>query len=553
MINITRLSAVLLEFRSMKILLSILSVLAVSATMAQPSFNLTIEEVPFAESPGVHSFAMGQHDGKWLIVGGRTDGLHRRQPWAAFLPEGSNVNAYVIDPVSLNVWAAPLSALPNVQFEQLQSTNMEFTQRDTVLYIMGGYGRSEAQNDHVTHAVLTAVNLPSAITAIISGTPIAQHFRHIVDGRMAVTGGYLHHLDGYFYQVGGQYFEGRYNPQGPNSGPGFIQNYTEAIQKFRIEDDGSALNIAEYTTTVDAANLHRRDYNLVPQIFPDGTHGFTAFTGVFQHDADLPWLNTVDILPDSYAVNNDFNQLLNQYHSALLPVHDGISNQMHTLFFGGIGRYYFDPQSGTLIDDPAVPFVKTISLVTRDSDGMMTETALPMEMPSYLGSGAEFIPLKSLQYINGKILILDELPVGLPTLVGHVFGGIESSARNIFFVNDGTQSHASNRLFKVFIERTTTSVSIGTVITGREVFRMNLYPNPVSDVLTVELSAPFETRGILSILSMNGQTVRKIDVHTGPQSHKKVAIDCTALPAGHYVVRFDTGAFYKEDTVIIKK
>ncbi len=537
----------------MKTFLPVLLTLLAGSLFAQPSFNLTIEEVAFMESPGVHSFSMGEHDGKWLVVGGRTDGLHRRQPWAAFLPEDNNVNAYVIDPATLSVWAAPLTSLPTIQFEQLQSTNMEFTQRDTVLYVIGGYGRSDMQNDHVTHALLTAINLPGAIAAVMGGAAIAPHFRYVEDSRMAVTGGYLHFLDGKFYQVGGQYFEGRYNPQGPNNGPGFIQQYTEAIQQFRIEDNGSTLIIADYSEQVDAAHLHRRDYNLVPQVFPDGTEGFTAFSGVFQHDVDLPWLNTVDITPDGYVVNNSFNQLLNQYHSAHLPVYDGMGNQMHTIFFGGIGRYYLDQQSGTLIDDPAVPFVKTISLVTRDADGSMTETALPIEMPAYLGSGAEFVPLKTVNYLNGEILTLDDLPVGEQVLVGYVFGGIESSARNIFFVNDGTQSDASNRLFKVFVEKTATSVNSGTVITGREVFGMKLYPNPVSDVLHLELTVPFATKGTVSILSLKGETVAKQSIDVKIRDSNKTTIDCSKLSAGTYMVRFDNGALMREDSVIIKK
>lgn len=536
-----------------RLLLSSLLILSGLLVSAQARFSVSIEEVGFPTSVGVHSFAVGQYDGKWLIIGGRKDGLHRRQPNSSFLAVDNNVNAYVIDPVSLQVWSASLANLPVALFEQVQSTNMEFAQRDTVLYFMGGYGRSNAQNDHVTHALLSAVNLPGAIAAVISGGDLTLHFRYISDSRMAVTGGYLHLLNGTFYQVGGQYFEGRYNPMGPNNGPGFIQQYKEAIQKFNIVDNGSELVISDYSETVDAANLHRRDYNLVPQIFPNGAAGLTAFSGVFQHTQDLPWLNTVDILPDSYAVNNTFNQLLNQYHTAHLPVFDAIDNSMHTVFFGGMGQYYYDPQGGSIIDDPAVPFVKTISMVTRLGDGSMSETALDIAMPDYLGSGAEFIPLEDLPFVQSEILDLTELPVGQSTLVGHIFGGIQSSARNIFFINDGTQSHASNRLFKVFIQVNPTIVDNGTVITGKEVFKLVTFPNPVEGKLTVELSSPFATSGKLSIISINGNTVMEQAVSLEASRMKQQTMDCSALPPGNYLVRFDNGSYSKDSTVIIKK
>jgi hypothetical protein len=244
------------------------------------------------------------------LIGGRTDGLHRRQPFAAFLAADNNTTAYVVNPATAEVWSASLSSLPTAVFEQLQCTNMEFEMRGNTLYIIGGYGFSPTANDHITHSKLTAIDMPGAIAAIKTGGALTPHFRQIDDVRMAVTGGYLGLLNDEFYLVGGQRFIGRYNPQGPDFGPGFIQEYTNAIRRFRISDDGASMSITDFAETVDTVNLHRRDYNLVPQIFPGGSQGFTAFTGVFQYVADIPWLNTVDIGPEGYTVVPGFEQLL---------------------------------------------------------------------------------------------------------------------------------------------------------------------------------------------------------------------------------------------------
>ncbi|MCB9190369.1 MAG: hypothetical protein H6603_06525 [Flavobacteriales bacterium] len=123
----------------MKRLLAILSIVTFSAS-AQPNFELSIEEATLPQAPGLQSYVVGQYQGKWLLIGGRTDGLHRRQPFAAFLAADNNLMAYVIDPANLQHWSVSLSSLPTALFEQLQSTNMAFIQRDTVLYIVGGYG-----------------------------------------------------------------------------------------------------------------------------------------------------------------------------------------------------------------------------------------------------------------------------------------------------------------------------------------------------------------------------------------------------------------------------
>jgi hypothetical protein len=80
---------------------------------------------------------------------------------------------------------------------------------------------------------------------------------------------------------------------------------------------------------------------------------------------------------------------------------------MHNVFFGGMAQYYDD--NGTLVRDDNIPFVKTIARVTRDANGIMTEYKLPIEMPSLLGTGAEFIPNKNIPHFNNEVIKLDEI------------------------------------------------------------------------------------------------------------------------------------------------
>ena len=42
-------------------------------------FTIAIEEEPFPGFPALQSFVEGRYDGKWVFIGGRTDGLHQRQ------------------------------------------------------------------------------------------------------------------------------------------------------------------------------------------------------------------------------------------------------------------------------------------------------------------------------------------------------------------------------------------------------------------------------------------------------------------------------------------
>lgn len=214
-----------------------------------------------------------------------------------------------------------------------------------------------------------------------------------------------------------------------------MQEYTNAIRKFTIQDDGNSIVINHFPEIVDEVSLHRRDYNVAPQIMPNGQEGATAFSGVFQHNVDLPFLNCVNIDSSGYVVNNDFKQYYNHYHCAHVPLYSAGSNEMHSIFFGGIAQYY--DNNGVLTQDDNVPFVKTIARVTRDANGVMAEYKLPVEMPALLGAGSEFIPVETVPRFNYEIIDLDQLESDT-TLVGYIYGGISSTAPNIFFTNTGT-------------------------------------------------------------------------------------------------------------------
>lgn len=464
-------------------------------------FNIYIEPLNINGLGGLQAYAFGQHSGKWLVVGGRLDGLHRRQPFAAFDVAGNNNQLIVIDPVSQQKWTAPLTTLTVALQEQLSSTNMEFHQEGNYLYIIGGYGYNTATASRKTFDNFTAIDVPAVVNAVIAGTSFTSFFRQMSDDQFAVTGGHLKIINNTYYLVGGNRFDGNYNPMG---NPTYTQIYTDAIRKFNLTDDGTTITISHLPTITDEENLHRRDYNAVPQIMPDGAQGITAFSGVFQPTVDLPFLNCVNIDSTGYAVNNTFQQYYNHYHCAVLPLYAASNNEMHNVFFGGIAQYY--DSLGILVQDNNVPFVKTIARVTRNSEGVMAEYKLPVEMPGLLGAGAEFIPDISVPQYKNQVFKLDDFTADT-TLVGYIYGGISSTAPNIFFTNTGTQSSASSQIFKVYVIKDPTigihdlnEQSIGTL-------KIQVFPNPMSSdfVVKFHLNKIAETK--VSLYSIEGERI----------------------------------------------
>jgi len=503
-------------------ILTILLIVFTAHSIAQTApFQVVIEPMNISGLGGLQSFAWGQHNGKWLIIGGRLDGLHRRQPFAAFDAAGHNNQLIVVDPIAQQKWSAPLSSLSIRLQEQLSSTNMEFLQEGDYLYLIGGYGYSNTAADHITYPNLSAVNVPDVISAVINGTSFTSNFRQITDTMFAVTGGYLNKINSTFYLTGGQNFTGRYNPMGPNHGPGFIQRYTNAIRKFTISENGGTLSVTHLPAKIDATNLHRRDYNVIPQIMPTGQEGLTAFSGVFQEGLDLPFLNCVNIDSTGHKVNNDFSQYYNHYHCAHIPLYSAAKNEMHSVFFGGIAQYY--DNSGILVQDNNVPFVKTIARVTRDASGTMAEYKLPVEMPSLLGAGSEFIPVENLPKYNNEVLKLDDF-IADTTLVGYIYGGISSTAANIFFSNNGTPSIASSQIFKVLVLKNSTvgihelnSQSIGTL-------QIQVYPNPNNGNFEVKFNLKSSSKVKVLIHDANGKLLENTvlnNLQTGENTYSK--------------------------------
>ncbi len=515
--------------------LLILLFIRLSSFSQTAPFNIYLEPLNITGTGGLQAYAVGQYNGKWLIVGGRLDGLHRRQPFAAFDVAGNNNQLIVIDPVSQQKWSSALSALSVSLQEQLSSTNMEFHQDGNYLYVLGGYGYTAATASRKTFDNLTAIDVPAAINAVITGTPLTPCFRQITDAQFAVAGGHLKKINSTYYLVGGNKFDGNYNPMGH---PTYTQVYTDAVRKFNLIDNGTTITITHLPAYTDSANLHRRDFNAVQQILPDGAEGITAFSGVFQHTVDLPFLNCVNIDSTAYVVNNTFQQYYNHYHCAVLPLYSATNNEMHSVFFGGIAQFY--DSSGTLVQDNNVPFVKTIARVTRDAAGTMAEYKLPVEMPALLGAGAEFIPIEGVPHYNNDVLKLDDFLTDT-TLAGYIYGGISSTAANIFFTNTGSQSSASSQLFKVYVIKNSTAGIHDFNEQSNGTLKMQVFPNPGDGNIMVTFYLVQSAEPKISIYSTEGKKIEETilkNLSAGENSYQR-DLKSSSL-SGSYIITLET-------------
>jgi hypothetical protein len=451
-------------------------------------FSLEVTAVDIPDLPGIHSYAQAQHEGKWLILGGRLDGLHARQPFNAFPAGSNNTLMMVVDIDEGTVHTASVDALAPSVAEQLQSSNMNFHQVGDVLYLVGGYAYSASAEDHMTHPRLTALSVPGFINAIVQGGTFDGLYDSVEDDYFAVTGGHLNRLGDRLALVGGHRFDGRYNPMGH---PTYIQAYTNAIRLFSASFLDGTVEVGDFETWSDEVHLHRRDYNLLPFKTNDGTNGLTLFSGVFQINEDLPFLYPVSITEEGHEPVTEFNQHLSQYHSGCVSLYDQTTGQTHSLFFGGMSQFQLD-ENNDLVEDPLVPFVNTISRVVRHGDGSFEEFQLPATMGGLHGTSAGFFVAEGLPLDAATDLVLmDEL--GESLTLGYVVGGINSGQTNPFSFNQTDNTNASSSVYQVTLTRTS---STGEVAIQRPTSpSFAVYPNPTDG----EVQLTFELKTSMNV------------------------------------------------------
>lgn len=523
----------LLKIKSLTFNILIVYIWVFSTQTSAQTGNFPFEVILKADSisgfNGLHSFAWGQHNGKLLLVGGRPDGIHARQPFNAFPASQNNQQLQVLDLISKQSWSRSLTELSTSLQEQLQSTNMNFYQDGNTLILTGGYAYSNTANDHITFPFLTTIKLDGLIQAIIDNQPLAPYFKQIQDEHFAVTGGNLGKIGSQYYLVGGHRFDGRYNPM---NNPTFVQTYTDGLKKFELTPGGQPLAVLNYQEISDQVNLHRRDYNLLPHIYPNGELGYLISSGVFQINADLPFLFPVEIKANGHTAVNGFSQYLSNYHSSKFSAYDSAAGIMHHLFLGGLSQYYY--QNGSLVNDPNVPFVKTISRLSQSQDGSYQEFVLTNEMPALLGASAEFVANENMPFYAQEIIDLTALS-GDSILIGHVIGGIKSPTLNPFTNNNTGLTDANAVIYEVWLKRTTTSAIEVQPETSE--LDVTLYPNPSKELAYLNFELGQKANVECFILDANGKLVHEVYYEKIKNAKKTLDLKALGLKPGLYSIQ----------------
>ena len=455
--------------------------------------------------PTLQSFSAGQTQrGEWVLIGGRTNGLHSIGGSAiqSFPPAQQNDRVWVYDPERQRIWSRPLARSGLSQGKQLSlsTTNAEQIQQGNVLFRVGGYVYDASTKTFSTRNRLLAIQLdglaawvkrdlprlPTHSVLSVAGKPLqvqgqATHLFAVSGGEM-LSGAKPHQMQLIF----GQDFKGGYTA-------GSSGLYTEQVRNFSIDyqpERGTLGYRLNSISTPQANRDHRRDLNIVNQLRRknNGTleRQGAVLGGVFYGGVGV-WTVPVeiDLLTGQPSMANPedpatFRQAVNQYTAANLGLFSREENSQTNLIFGGISAIIMDPSGQPYYvnrdNDPnqafSCPFTSQIAAIQRQADGSWSQS-IAGSFPSLtdadgqaltFGASSTFMPLapgqdRRVRYLADGVLDLDRLQrrsqPGDAVLVGYVVGGIASQVGNDF--NDLSSygstiaSAASSEIFQVLI------------------------------------------------------------------------------------------------------
>lgn len=421
---------------------------------AQPYTITLTRSLMNTKAPALQSFCIGTSGNYWLLIGGRTNGFHGTGDSSSTFPTSfSNEKIYVVDPNTNNVWSAPI---PSQFLYQLRSTNMPYYQDGATLYCIGGYGNGCSSDDpgcYQTFPNLTAINVPGLINAIRTGnTNIAQYIKTITDNRMRVTGGSLMKINGYFYLAFGQNYNGKYKP-------GVDGKYTEQVARFQISLSNGVPAISNYTTVTSTwqyqglPQFHRRDFNGVPYVSPQGSQGMAVLGGVFTSRGG-PFPNPVYIsYMGAVSIDTSFSQKFCLYDCASISLFNTRNQQSYVTMIGGITDYYFGANGDTIPSNAAnfMPWFNHASTIVYTQKGVTEYPQAKLKLPGYIGANAVFVPSPVTPLYLGINGVIDyaKLPNG-SSMIGWMYGGIEATAPQS---NGFNPTNSSNVIYTVTLSQ----------------------------------------------------------------------------------------------------
>lgn len=422
--------------------------------------------------PALQSFVLGRKNNKWLLFGGRTNGMHDfggdNYEEKSFPIQDFNDSIYVYNFKKDKSVAVSADLITGAGKHMFKATNLQHYQDGNNLYISGGYG----ENDEVvatkklerwnTHPYMAKIDVKAMIKAVESKDPsktINDAIVYVKSDVVRATGGELYKMGDYFYLAGGHVYQGIFSID-KNDTVSHSQVYLDAVHRFKVTETDGALAISDVTKITDgfrddSTQFRRRDLPVTPALRLNGDkleESITMYAGVFTSPTNKiagltgtsNWIWPIYIYQDgTYDIDQTYTQTTNVYSAPSFVTYDSDSKTLNTTIIGGIDNGN-QQQFGRSVLTINHPLAASSTCTGTAQDSMSTTNRY----------GAEAIMVledkNRVKGIDLDVFDISKMKSGDEMTIGRFFGGIEAEKTNPGGFGSGL-SKASGKMFDVKI------------------------------------------------------------------------------------------------------
>ena len=227
---------------------------------AQTVYELPINAIDlYPTLEDMYGYAVGKVDQYYLVFGGsiRSDASEQYQY------DFPNLEILMIDTNMKRASAFTNGNLEGSLGEQMSATGLSYYQEGSTLYLLGGYGFSESNNQFITFPYITAIDLDATIKALKSGENPVANFYQICDERIAIFDGVLDYNGDEFFLMNGKHAY-KLRPFA-NDAEYIEESHKGEARTFKISKDGEQLKIDNFQNWYDMDGLREYYGPLLPE------------------------------------------------------------------------------------------------------------------------------------------------------------------------------------------------------------------------------------------------------------------------------------------------
>ena len=161
---------------------------------------------------------------------------------------------------------------------------------------------------------------------------------------------------------------------------------------------------------------------------------------------------------------------------------------------------------------------------------------------------SEFIPNPKLRSYSNEVIDLSAIQ-NRRVLLGHILGGIQSSAANVFWVTEGEGSIASSVLFPVYLTKVDKSVAVINEQSNNGL-QLQVMTDPVEQTLSLGFHLLVKT-DVLITLTKDNKVIWKKKLKKLEPSHISKILKCKKFKRGDVLELNFTSINYSVKQILV--